>query len=135
MSAFATVADVQTIAGKIYTEDEKSRIEYILPLLSDALRTEAKKAGMDLDALADSDESYLNTIKLVTCDIAARFMRQATDGEPLTQESQAANGYSWSGTYAIPGGGISGSIMRNDLRRLGIRRQKLGVIELYTGEE
>ena len=47
------------------------------------------------------------------------------------QESQAAIGYSWSGTYAVPGGGIANCIMRNDLKRLGLKRQRFGVIEWY----
>ena len=69
--------------------------------------------------------------KLVTVDIVVRAMRQSTDGEPMSQESQAALGYSWSGTYAIPGGGIANAIMRNDLKRLGLWGQKYGVIEFY----
>jgi hypothetical protein len=57
-------------------------------------------------------------------------MRQSSTGEPMSQESQAALGYSWSGTYAIPGGGIAQAIMKNDLKRLGLRRQRMGVIDL-----
>jgi hypothetical protein len=49
----------------------------------------------------------------------------------MTQESQSALGYTWSGTYAIAGGGIAQAIMRNDLKRLGLKRQNYGVIEYY----
>ena len=58
-------------------------------------------------------------------------MRQSLDGDPMTQESQSAIGYTWSGTYAIPGGGIAGAIMKNDLKRLGLRKQQYGVMELW----
>ena len=62
-------------------------------------------------------------------------MRQTQTGDPLSQESQSANGYTWSGTYAIPGGGIAGAIMNNDLKRLGLCRQKYGVIDFYYAED
>ena len=52
----------------------------------------------------------------------------------MTQESQGALGYTWSGTYAIPGGGIAAAIMRNDLKRLGLRRQRIGTVELWEAD-
>ena len=131
MSAFATLDDVITITGKKYTSAEEDRIEVLLPLISDALRQEAIRVGKDLDAMYEGSESYANVVKLVTVDVVCRAMRQSTDGDPMTQESQSAIGYSWSGTYAIPGGGIANSIMRNDLKRLGLKRQQYGVIEFY----
>ena len=81
------------------------------------------------------DDAYASVLKLVTCDVVVRAMRQTQTGEPLSQESQSANGYTWSGTYAIPGGGIAGAIMNNDLKRLGLRRQKYGVIDFYYAED
>lgn len=129
-TAFATLADVIAVSGATYTQEEQDRINTLLPLLSDALRYEAQKVGKDLDDMA-SDATYANTLKLVTCDIVIRAMRQTSSGEPMAQESQSALGYSWSGTYAIPGGGIAQAIMKNDLKRLGIRRQRRGVIDLW----
>ena len=129
-TAFATLADVIAVSGATYTQEEQDRINTLLPLLSDALRYEAQKVGKDLDDMA-SDATYANTLKLVTCDIVIRAMRQTSTGEPMAQESQSALGYSWSGTYAIPGGGIAQAIMKNDLKRLGLRRQRMGVIDLW----
>lgn len=131
MSDFATLADVQTLTGKTYTEAEQGRISALLPLVSDALRWEAERVGKDLDEMVEDSAAYANTVKLVTVDVVARVMRQSQEGEPMSQESQSALGYSWSGTYAIPGGGISGAIMRNDLKRLGLRRQRYGVMEIW----
>ena len=129
-ASFATLADVIAVSGVTYTQEEQDRINTLLPLLSDALRYEAQKVGKDLDDMA-SDATYANTLKLVTCDIVIRAMRQTSSGEPMAQESQSALGYSWSGTYAIPGGGIAQAIMKNDLKRLGLRRQRMGVIDLW----
>lgn len=130
MADFATVNDVIAISGVNYTSAEQERIETLLPLICDTLRLEAKKVGKDLDEMAQ-DVSYASVLKLVTCDIVIRAMRQTQTGDPMSQESQSANGYSWSGTYAIPGGGVAGAIMNNDLKRLGLRRQKYGVIDFY----
>ena len=133
MSDFATLSDVVTISGMNYTSAEQERIEALLPLICDTLRLEAKKVGKNLDEMAE-DPSYASVLKLVTCDVVIRAMRQTQTGDPLSQESQSANGYSWSGTYAIPGGGIASAIMNNDLKRLGLRRQKYGVIDFYYAE-
>lgn len=129
MSAFATVADIETLWRPL-TTDEKARAEAMLPLLSDALRVEANAYGKDLDAEAESDATFASVLKLVTVDIAGRVLRQSTEGDAMTQESQSALGYSWSGTYAVPGGGIAGAIMFKDLKRLGIGMQTAGVVEM-----
>ena len=130
---FATLADVAALTGKEYTADEQARIEALLPLISDTLRIEAQKVGKDLDAMVNDSAAYASVAKLVTVDIVVRVLRQSQDGEPMTQESQGALGYTWSGTYAIPGGGIAAAIMRNDLKRLGLRRQQIGTVELWEG--
>ena len=130
MSSYATLEDVITLSGRTYDTSEAARITALLPLVSDALRVKAKAVGKDLNAMTESNASYANLVKLVTVDVVARVMRQSTTGEPMAQESQAAGGYSWSGTYAIPGGGVANAIMRNDLKALGLMRQKRGVIDL-----
>lgn len=137
MSAFATLDDVTLLTGKAFTSDEQDRIEALLPLVSDALRYEAVKVNKDLDAMIEADTSgaYTSVVKLVTVDIVNRVLRQSNDGEPMSQESQSALGYTWSGTYAIPGGGIAAAIMRNDLKRLGFWRQQYGVINLWEKSE
>lgn len=131
MSSFATLADVLTITGKTYTEAESARITALLDMVSDTLRVYANNVGKDLDVMVQESDAYGSVVKLTVVDIVARAMRASLDGEPMVQESQAAIGYSWSGTYAIPGGGIAGAIMKNDLKRLGLRRQRYGTIEFY----
>ena len=134
MSDFATLSDVISISGTNYSAADQERIETLLPLICDTLRLEANKVGKDLDEMAEA-ASYASVLKLVTCDVVIRAMRQTQTGDPMSQESQSANGYSWSGTYAIPGGGIASAIMNNDLKRLGLRRQKYGVIDFYYAED
>lgn len=135
MSDFATLTDVILLTGKEYTSEESERVMALLPLVSDTLRTEAKRVGKDIDEMITADASYASVVKMITVDVVARVMRQSMDGDPMSQESQSGLGYSWSGTYAIPGGGISGAIMRNDLKRLGLRRQQIGVYEIWDGSQ
>ena len=134
MSAFAKLEDVLAITGKEYTTEEQERIRTLLPLVSDTLRYEAAKVGKDIDEMIGGSQTYASVAKLVTADIVTRAMRMSLDGDPMTQESQAATGFSWSGSYAIPGGGVSGAVMRNDLKRLGLRRQSLGTVSLWGGD-
>ena len=134
MNAFATLDDVMEITGRDYSAEQQAQIETLLPLISDALRVEADKVGKDLDHEASKRPAYESLLKLVTVDIIVRGLRQDSEGEPMSQESQSALGYSWSGTYAIPGGGLAAAIMRNDLKRLGLRRPTYGAMEIYDAK-
>lgn len=126
-TSFATIEDV-TALWRNMTTQESEKAENLLPIVSDSLRLEAEKRGYNLDAMVADNTALASVAKSVTVDIVARTLRTATDGEPMSQESQSALGYSWSGTFAVPGGGLP--IMRNDLKRLGILRQKLGVVDI-----
>lgn len=132
MSSFATLADVTLLSGRTFTSAEQERIVALLPLVSDALRYEAVKVGKDLDEMMSDSNSYASVVKLVTVDVVMRAFNQSNEGEPMSQMSQSALGYTVSGTYAIPGGGIANSIMRNDLKRLGLRKQQIGVVSLWS---
>ena len=134
MSAFAALSDVQTLTGMTYSEAEQGRISTLLPMVSDALCWEAERVGQNLQQMIYENDALASVAKMVTVDIVVRVLRQSQEGEPMSQESQSALGYTWSGTYAVPGGGISGAIMRNDLKRLGIKRQRYGVIDLWPAE-
>lgn len=131
MTAYATAEDV-ALLWRPLTNDETTKVEALLPLVSDALRYEAEKVGKDLDWMIASAPYLAAVAKAVTVDVVSRIMRQSTEGEAMTQESQSALGYTWSGTYAIPGGGTANAIMKNDLKRLGLKRQQIGVIEIYA---
>lgn len=126
-TSFATIEDV-TALWRNMTTQETEKAENLLPIVSDSLRLEAEMRGYNLDAMVADNTALASVAKSVTVDIVARTLRTATDGEPMSQESQSALGYSWSGTFAVPGGGLP--IMRNDLKRLGILRQKLGVVDI-----
>lgn len=128
---FATLTDVMTISGATYTAEQQTRITALLPLVSDLIRSEGVSVGKDIDEAISTDDAYASVVKMVTCDVVARIMRQSTSGEPVSQESQSALGYSWSGTYAVPGGGAAMSLMNNERKMLGLKRQKYGAMEIW----
>lgn len=129
MAAFATVDDMTTLWRPL-TVDEQTRAEALLSLVSDCLRAEADRLGKDLDMMVNSSPSLAAVAKSVTVDVAARTLMTSTDQEPLSQFTQTAGPYSATGTYLIPGGGLL--IKRAELARLGLRRQKVGVVDLYA---
>ena len=126
--AYATISDL-TILWRTMTAAEQTRATELLDTVSARLRVEANKVGKDLDALVEADVDLASVAKSVTCDIVARTMMTATDKEPLTQFAESAGGYSVSGTFLVPGGGLF--IKKSELASLGIRRQQFGGLELY----
>ena len=126
-TAFASVADAEAFWRPMSTE-EQTRAAYLLPVISDVLRQEANHVGKDLDDMLLSGEIIENVVKSVTVDILARMMVTPTDDVPMTQMTQSALGYSVTGTYLVPGGGLF--VKRAELARLGLRRQRYGVIDL-----
>ncbi|MDO5015287.1 MAG: phage Gp19/Gp15/Gp42 family protein [Clostridia bacterium] len=122
-----TVDDVIKLFRPL-SSDEIGRATELITVVESSIKLEAKKAGKDIDVLI-KDIDYLNVFKSVVVDVVARTLMTSTDQEPMAQESQSALGYSWSGTYLVPGGGVF--IKRSELERLGLKRQKYGVIDFY----
>lgn len=129
---FATVDDISTLWRQL-TAEEQTRAEALLPLVSDEIRVLGRNAGKDIDAEIESNSTYGSVVKIVTVDVVARILRQSTQGDAMTQEAQSALGYSWSGSYAVPGGGIANSILRNDLKKLGLLKQQIGSEFIWQG--
>lgn len=125
---YATLDDL-TLLWRPMTEAEQVRAAALLPIICASLRNEAAKVGKDLDAMVAASTDLAAVAKSVTVDVVARTLMTATDGEPITQMTQSAGGYSASGTFLVPGGGLF--IKKSELARLGLRRQRLGGIELY----
>lgn len=131
MSDFATIQDI-TELFRALTPEETTRATALLPVVSDSIRQEAKKVGKDIDKMLESKELLENVLKSVVVDVTGRVLMTSTDSEPMSQVSQSALGYSVSGTYLVPGGGLF--IKRSELARLGLKRQRLGVIDLHGND-
>ena len=127
MDNFATIEDITELFRKL-TPEETEKATALLPVVSDSIRQEAKKVGKDIDKMLETGQVLENVVKSVTVDVIARALMTSTDSEPMSQMSQSALGYTVSGTYLVPGGGLF--IKRSELARLGLRRQRCGVIDL-----
>ena len=130
MAAYATVEDMATL-WRTMTAAEETKAEELLDIVSDCLRYEAQKVGKDLDAMIEANSYLASVAKSVTVDVTARALMTSTDSEPMSQFTQSALGYSYSGTYLIPGGGLF--IKKAELARLGLRRQRFGAVDLRGG--
>ena len=128
MTAFATVDDL-TALWRPMSPEEQTRAEALLPVVSNRLRLEAERVGKDIDKMIEDSEAYKDVVKSVTVDIVARTLMTSTNQEPMTQYSESALGYTVSGTFLTPGGGLF--IKRDELKALGLRKQRYGVIEFY----
>lgn len=129
MANYATIEDVEALFREL-SESEKEKATSLLPIVSDSLRQEAINVGKDLDQLIADGKVLESVVKSVTVDVVGRTLMTSTENEPMTQMSQSALGYSVSGTYLVPGGGLF--IKKSELARLGLRRQSMRAIELVS---
>lgn len=128
MQPFATVIDLIELWRNV-SQEEMSRAEKLLEVVSNSLRAEGDKVGKDLDKMIEEKPFIADVAKSVTVDVVARTLMTSTKSEPVSQMSQSALGYSVSATYLVPGGGLF--IKKSELARLGLRRQRYGVMDLY----
>lgn len=128
MADFAEVSDIIGLKRAL-TEEEQSRAEALIPIVCDSLRIEAKKRGRDLDEMIAADADLASVAKSVTVDIVMRELMTSTSQEPMTQYSESAMGYSVSGSFLSPGGGLF--IKNTELKRLGLTRQRYGKIDPF----
>ena len=125
---YATVKEMSAL-WRPMSEAEERRAEALLPIVSASLRAEARRTGHDLDKMVLADADLAAVAASVTVDVVARMLMTSTQQEPMSQITQSAGGYSASGTFLIPGGGLF--IKKSELDRLGLRRQRYGVMEFY----
>lgn len=113
---------------------ETDRAEALIPVVCSRLNMEAKKVGKDLDVMVAGDSDIGMIAKQITVDIVARALMTPTKGNmgALSQYSQSGNGYTVSGTFLSPGGGLF--IKDAELKALGLKRPKYGFINFAIGD-
>ena len=128
MPVLATIEDV--MAFTTLTEEDIVKAEALLPVISARLRYEAKKVGKNLDEMIADDLDLEIVAKSVIAGIVERTLKLLKSDSPVfSQYSESALGYSYSGT--IPNPGESLYIKKNELKALGLKRQRFGVIDFY----
>lgn len=124
---YATTNDVITLWREL-SADEIEKAETIIGLVSSLIRFEGSKQGINTDDLATENTDWANIAKLVTVAVVKRYMNESDDSTQLSQSTQSALGYSLTGTYIVGGGGIK--LLNNELKQLGFKSQRLGIIEM-----
>ena len=133
MRAYATIEDMGNL-WRALTETELARAPHLLEVASDTLRQMAQNRGLNLDSMLYNGEVYESVLKDVVVAAVGRALRASTTGEPVSQVTQSALGYSVSGTFLNPQGGMF--FYDNELARLGLgKKQKLGRIEMYGTDD
>ena len=110
------------------SQEEIDRVENLIPIIIDNLKLKAQRVGKNLDKMSESP-TFFNVLKSVVIDVVSRTLMTSTNQEPMTQTSESALGYSWSGTFLVPGGGLF--IKDSELAKLGLKTQRYGVIDFY----
>ena len=128
MTCPVTVADIELLYRPL-SPSEKERAEALLPVVYSTLKSEADRVGKDLELMMIEKDFFADVLKSVMVDIIARVLMTPTNETPMTQMSQSAGGYSVSGTYLVPGGGLF--IKKSELARLGLRRQRIRMVDPY----
>lgn len=129
MESFATVENLEAYTGKVYTDDEKGRITGLLEDASSYIRAKAIVSGKDIDAMISENSGLSAIAKMVSINMVVRVLESSTESMLLSQESQTAGSYTWSGTYANPGAKLY--LSNAELRDLGLLKQKAGFTEMY----
>ena len=125
--SYCTVQLINTLFRPL-SVDETARAESLIPVVEDSLRQEALKYRKNLDEMVLTGELKKNVLISVVVDVIGRTLNTSTKAEPMTQMSESALGYTVSGSYLVPGGGLF--IKKTELSRLGLKRQRMGVIDL-----
>lgn len=124
---YTTLEDIETLFRTL-SDDEEARAEALIPVVEDTLRQECINRGLNLDAMVADGKIIESVLVGVVVDVIGRTLNTSTTAEPQTQWSQSALGYSQSGTYLVPGGGLF--IKDGELRRLGIKKQRITAADM-----
>lgn len=129
MANYATVQDIIELKRNL-TAEEQERAEAMIPIVCDCIRYEAAKIGKDFDEMLAENEFLANVAKAVTVDVVMRELNTPGSQLPATSYSEGAGGVSQSFTLPNASGRIA--LWPSDLKALGLRRQKIGSINMIT---
>lgn len=124
---YATVTDIQNLKRPL-TADEQTRAGYLITAISAQIRNEALKCGWIFDDMLSQDPDLAEVTKGVVADVVMRELNTPTMQLPATSYSESAGGVSHS--YSMPNASGSVKLWPSDLKALGLRRQKIGALDM-----
>lgn len=125
---YATIEDLAKLWRPL-TDSEKEKAEELIAEASAKIRIKAKSQGKDFDEIVTDDSDIALIAKGLVCTVVKSAMNTPNDIEGLSQMSMSAGGYSWSGTYSNPNGGIK--FTKKDWKSIGLGSQKFGGVDVY----
>lgn len=129
-ACYATVADIMAL--RPLTEQEQQQAGVLLQYASDRLRVIGAKYGVNIDAQIAADPDYGSAVNFVVINTVLNALGRlsVSAGESAaSQATQSGLGYSMTLTYSN-----AGSVLwfgKNDLKDLGLLRQKYGGLDIY----
>ena len=124
-------AEAQDIidSGRNLSADEMNIAKKKISEASAMIRMKAKAQGKDFDKMQEENEDLVIVAKSIVVSCVIRYLNDSKTDPAVTQFSQAAAGYSISGTYAASGARVS--IWDSEWKMLGLKRQHIGSLEMY----
>lgn len=134
-AVYASVTDITAI-GRTLTAAQSDAANVLLAQASAKLRIAGRRYGKDIDAMiADSaaGEDFALAVKSVIVQAVCRALDSGESGGNVTSSSETLGLYSYTFNYANAGQNLY--FMNNELRDLGLKRQKYGTMEVFSGED
>lgn len=86
--------------------DDAARANYLLKLASNRLRLIGSDSDVDVDARANADPAYFDTLQWVVMESVKRALQAPLDGQPAETVAQTAGPYSSNIKYTNPTGDL-----------------------------
>lgn len=86
--------------------DDANRANYLLKLASNRLRLVGEDNGVDVDAKANANPAYFDTLQWVVMESVKRALQAPIDGQPAESFQQTAGPYSENIKYTNPTGDL-----------------------------
>lgn len=126
-ASYATIQDIETYWRTLTAAEQNTA----LAMISDAsakIRLKASQRGKNFDEMLTENTDLSNVAKTIVCKCVINAMKML-EAVPASQFSESAGGYSVSGTYYAPGGGLL--ISKKDWAELGLAVQTYGSVDVY----
>lgn len=133
-AVYASVEDI-TALGRSLTNQQSEAADVLLEQASAKLRLTAQKYGKDIDAMiADpvSGEDYALAVKSVIVQAVCRALDSVNNSAAVSQGTESIGAYSLTMSYLNAGQSLY--FLRNELKDLGLMRQRFGFMNLYERE-
>ena len=98
--------------------EDTGRANYLLKLASNRLRLIGSDNSVDVDARANSDPAYFDTLQWVVMESTKRALQAPLDQQPMETYGQTAGPYSENFKYSNPAGDIF--FKKSELQTLGL---------------